>query len=157
MYSSYLCAAELGHQKPAELQQHSPQSCQQDLPEPLENELPAQVLQSSAPVHCSLPRWSVPVTPWQCSSDLSAAALPAPSACSWLPGCLKTVLKALMASSVNPGLLPRAFLHNSYSHSSCKINRLFYDTGCITQEDPPKGWGQLSSKQNGTLAVNPLC
>lgn len=68
---------------------------------------------------------SVPVTPWQSSSALCPAAFPAQSAPSWLPGYFKTLLKALTATSVNPGLLPRAFLHNSSSHSSCKINRLF--------------------------------
>lgn len=68
----------------------------------------------------------VPVTLGQCRSVPSAAAFPAQSACPWLPGYFKTVLKALTATSVNPGLLPRAFLHNSHSNSSCKINSLFY-------------------------------
>lgn len=86
----------------------------------------------------------VPVTPQQRRGALCVAAFPAQSACSWLPGYFKTVLKALKATSVNPGLLPRAFLHNSYSHSSCKINRLFYSTGCLIQEDPSKAGSSFS-------------
>lgn len=75
-----------------------------------------QLLSTSA---CPDEATCVPVTPWHCRSVLSAAGFPAQSACSWLPGYFKTVLKALTATSVNPGLLPRAFLHNSDSHSSC--------------------------------------
>lgn len=47
-------------------------------------------------------------------------------------------LKALMGTSEKSGLLPRDFLCNSYFYSSCKINRLFYYSGFIIQEDPRK-------------------
>lgn len=144
MYSSYLCAAGLGHQNPAELQQQSPQSCQQDLPLPLDSELPAQGLWSSAPVHFSLPRRShlCPCHPVAEQKCFLCCSFPAQSACSRLPGYFKTVLKALTATSVNPGFLPRV----SYTiHTHTPVVKLtdFYYPGCITQEAPSQGWDQL--------------
>lgn len=60
------------------------------------------------------------------SQHKPAGAIPAQSALSLLPGCFVAVLKVLMATSEQSGLLPRAFLHNSCFCSSSKINRLFY-------------------------------